>query len=167
MFQQKNLINRKKVTKTEVGKNRRHLPVAWVQPHAPAPGDLAVCSQVDADTAQLRNLGSGCWEESCVRKDCKKGDGCSPSLLESCFQTPALALGPCQGSFSMPGHVPHCSRAHLDPLTWLPSLDLHLSHHYRFVWEPLDCWLTLITTTRLALLFFFGYYGTGPLSVQS
>lgn len=85
--------------KTEVGKNCRHLPVPWVQPDAPAPRDLAVCSQVNADTMQLRNLGSGCWEMSCVRKNCKKGGGCLPPCLEAAFKPLPLPLvsakGPC------------------------------------------------------------------------
>lgn len=66
-----------------------------------------------------------------------------------------------------PCHVPRWSRPDPDPLTWLPSLDLHPCHHYSFLWQPRECWLTLVTITRLAALFFLGYYGTGPLLVQS
>lgn len=90
----------------------------------------------------------------------------APSWLGSCLQTPALALGSCQGSLAMPGHALHWSRPDPDPLTWLPSFDLHGSHRCRFVWLPPGCWLTLITITRLVVLF-FRYYGTGPLLAQS
>lgn len=100
-----------------------------------------------------------------MRKNCKKGL-LEPSFLRSCFQFPVLSLDPCQGSLVMPGHTPQGSRLDPDSLTCFHSLDMHLSHHHRFFWQPLDCWLTLIAITRLAVLC-FGFYGTGPLLVQS
>lgn len=100
-----------------------------------------------------------------MRKKVRRGL-VGPSLLRSRLQFPALSLDPCQGSLTMPGHVPQQSSLDLDSLICFHSLDVHLSHHHRFVWQPLDCWLTLIAISRLAVLW-FGFYGIGPLLVQS
>lgn len=90
----------------------------------------------------------------------KKGSGCT-LLARKLLSSPC----PCFWSLSrVPAHVPYWLSP--DPLTWLFILDLHLSHHYRFVLQPLTCWLILITITKLVLLF-FEICGTEALSVQS
>lgn len=124
---------KKTVTKAEVGKNCRHLPVPWVQPHASAPRDSSVCTQVNAEMVQLHRLDSNCWEKICVRKNCKKGGGHSP-LLRNCFQTTVLAFGPCQGSHAWPWT--------LMIQTWPRPTDL--------TWTSLAQALTCLTTTDLS-----------------
>lgn len=156
----------KKAIKSEAGKNLQTFTgiLSAEYPACPAPRDFS-CSQVTTDTVQLHNNGLDCWEKSCMRKKVRRGL-VGPSLLRSCLQFPALSLDPCQGSLTMPGHVPQRSSLDLDSLICFHSLDVHLSHHHRFVWQPLDCWLTLIAISRLAVLW-FGFYGIGPLLVQS
>lgn len=81
-----------------------------------------------------------------------------PPLLRSCLQAQALGLGHHLIQAAAMAWAVCLAFRGPDVLTTLFGLPLHCGH----VPQPPDSWLTLITVTRSALLFWFGYSETLP-----